>query len=77
MFSCTSVRHGPDGMPFAPPVYQLDDPKDIPGAQHAVLKDKGHEAMVYLQVLIFERAAQQLVKPSAHLTLAAPGAVHL
>ena len=33
-------------------VYQIDEPKDIPGALHGTLANKGNEAMAYIQVLL-------------------------
>jgi len=33
-------------------VYQVDDPENTVGAQHATLANKGNEAMGYLQFII-------------------------
>lgn len=38
-------------------VYQVDDPENTPGAQHATLLNKGNEAMAYLQVGSFGECA--------------------
>ena len=49
-------------------VYQIDNPDETKGAQHATVADKGNEAMAYLQFIIdyYDNLPQSIVFMHGH-----------
>ena len=56
-------------------VYQVDDPEKTVGAQHATLKNKGNEAMGYLQFIVdyYDRLPSSIVFLHGHRLRPADG----